>query len=88
MCHLLTEISEQLLFFFYYYKLKKWKICCVLKKLKYLVIKKILSAHRCFNEANNKHLCLPKNLLKELVQVGPGTIEIPKYSLFNDKFLL
>ena len=59
------------------------KMACP-KTLKYLVIEKIISAHKCLNKIDNKQLCLPKTLFKELVQVGPSTIEMPKYSLFND----
>lgn len=57
------------------------------KKLKYLAMRKIVSSHYCFNNINNNHLLLPKQLFKELVEIGPSLVEMPE-NVFNDNFFI
>lgn len=55
--------------------------------LKHLSMKKIISCHFCFNEIDNNILLLPKSLFKELVEIGPGLVEMPRYGRFNYRFI-
>lgn len=56
------------------------------KKLKILTIEKIVSSHCCLNKLNNNNLCLPKVLFRELVEIGPSLVQMPKYDRRNCKF--
>lgn len=56
------------------------------KKLKYLAMRKIVSSHYSLNEIAINNLSLPKQLFKELVEIGPSLVEMPEYDLFSDNF--
>lgn len=58
----------------------------MLKKLKHLAMRKIVSNHYCLNEINISLLLLSKDLFKVLVEIGPSLNEMPQYNRFNYKF--
>lgn len=58
------------------------------KTLKNLTMEAIIASHNCFNELNNNNLRLPQRLFKELIEIGPGLIQMPKYHFLDDRFWL
>lgn len=55
--------------------------------LKHLAMRKIISSHFCLNQIDNNILLLPKSLFKELVEIGPGLVEMPRHGRFNYRFI-
>lgn len=55
--------------------------------LKHLTMKKVISCHFCLNQLNNNILLLPKSLFKELVEIGPSLVEMPRYDRFDNRFI-
>lgn len=56
------------------------------KTLKILAMETIIASHSCFNMLNNNNLRLPQRLFNELVEIGPGLIQMPKYHFLDDRF--